>query len=90
MSERERKMPDSKRGLRIRIAQGLACLLLMFVLPLAAQENFGSVSGTVGDASGGVVPEAKISISSPNVLYERIWRPRLRLCKEKSGVSKRP
>ena len=67
MSERERKMPDSKRGLRIRIAQGLACLLLMFVLPLAAQENFGSVSGTVVDASGGVVPEAKISISSPNV-----------------------
>ncbi|MBL8233573.1 MAG: carboxypeptidase regulatory-like domain-containing protein, partial [Bryobacterales bacterium] len=51
----------------VRLAQGLLCLLLLSTLPLAAQENFGSILGTVTDSGGGVVTGAKITISSPNV-----------------------
>ncbi|MCL5744256.1 MAG: TonB-dependent receptor, partial [Acidobacteria bacterium] len=47
------------------IAQGLLFLLLFPRGPLQAQENFGTILGTVTDATGGVVLDAKISAANP-------------------------
>ncbi len=55
------------RGLSIRAAQALICLALLCALPLAGQETFGTLLGTVTDSAGAVVPEAKVTLSSPTV-----------------------
>jgi len=58
-------MNANQRGLFVYIVQGLLCLLLFSLVPLQAQENFGTILGTVTDATGAVVPDAKISASTP-------------------------
>lgn len=44
----------------------LACTLLV-ALPVSAQENYGSITGTVTDATGGAVPGAVIELVSPEL-----------------------
>ncbi|RPJ78320.1 MAG: TonB-dependent receptor, partial [Acidobacteria bacterium] len=58
-------MNANQRGLFVYVVQGLLCLLLFSLVPLQAQENFGTILGTVTDATGAVVPDAKISASTP-------------------------
>ncbi len=58
-------MNANQRRLALITVQGLLCLLLLSLVPLQAQENFGTILGTVTDATGAVVPEAKISAANP-------------------------
>ena len=58
-------MNANQRGSTVSIVRGLLCLLLFSLVPLQAQENFGTILGTVTDATGAVVPDAKISASTP-------------------------
>jgi len=40
------------------------CCLVPFSAPVAAQSTFGSISGTVTDASGGAMPDAAVALTS--------------------------
>ena len=42
----------------------LSLILALSCLPLLAQENVGTVTGSVRDESGGVVPGAEVSITN--------------------------
>ena len=42
----------------------VVCLFLASVLPLAAQTGFGTVTGTVKDATGAVIPSANATLTN--------------------------
>src|SRR6476620_9103663 len=46
-------------------------VVLVISLPLAAQVNFGRISGSVADSSGAVVPAVKILILNESTGVER-------------------
>ena len=49
---------------RIWIARLVACLLVASAFPLAAQTGFGTVTGTVKDATGAVIPGATATLTN--------------------------
>ena len=49
--------------MRNRLATGLFALILVFAMPMPAQNNTGIISGRVTDASGAVVPNAQITVT---------------------------
>ena len=62
-------MFHSLKGAAGRVCRRLALITLVLSLssPLHAQVTSGTVSGTVKDSSGGVVAEAKVTVSSPEI-----------------------
>lgn len=53
-----------KQGVATRVGLGLAAFLLLCVpLSLWAQKDTGSIVGTVKDSTGGVVPDAKVTVT---------------------------
>jgi len=53
-------------GRTFLVASLAVCLALALVSPLPAQQVFGSIFGTVTDASGGAVANAKVTIADVN------------------------
>jgi len=54
----------SRRRLILLVLSGVLSILLAAISPTFAQGPTGTILGTVKDASGGVVPEAKITVQS--------------------------
>src|ERR1700722_14330218 len=50
---------------------GVACLIFLAQFCAFAQSDVASISGTVRDASGAVVPGAKVTIKNEGVEFER-------------------
>lgn len=49
---------------RGRFSSGLACAIFLVACPFASGQATGNISGTVTDASGSVVPGAKVTVTS--------------------------
>ncbi len=58
-------MEREERNLRRRAAASLSALLI-FAATLSAQGTTGTIRGTVADASGAAIPEAKIQVKNVN------------------------
>jgi hypothetical protein len=54
-----------------RTTAWLVLVVLVYVLPAAAQSTFGSITGTVSDQSGAVVPAARVTVISETTGIER-------------------
>ena len=57
-------MCNSASRMYIVRAFGALCLLALFMLPCSAQSTLGSIFGTISDASGAVIPNATIIVTS--------------------------
>lgn len=51
-------------GLKFALGVALAFLLVAQAVPLRAQSTFGTLLGTVKDATGAVVPDARVVITN--------------------------
>ena len=54
----------AQRRLVISLLSGVAAIFIL-ALPLVAQVDQSAIGGAVSDASGGVVPAARIDLQSP-------------------------
>jgi hypothetical protein len=59
----QQRFPNKERAVRNRLTTGLIALILVFAMPMLAQNNTGIISGRVTDASGAVVPNAQITVT---------------------------
>lgn len=68
-------MGDGILRSRARLAAGVLCFaacMTQLTLPLRAQISYGSIVGTVTDASGAVVPEATVTLTKIGTAERRI------------------
>ncbi len=61
----------NQRLYRYTLALTVLCLLIVTAVPLLAQTDTSSLSGTVSDSSGAVVPNAKITVHNEATLNDR-------------------
>src|SRR5580704_17468703 len=57
-------MENFARSIRMQCVWTLLAALILFSLPIAAQETVGRVIGVVSDPSGSVVPRAKVIVTN--------------------------
>src|SRR5580693_2769180 len=57
-------MENFARSIRMQCVWTLLAALILFSLPIAAQETVGRVIGVVTDPSGSVVPRAKVIVTN--------------------------
>lgn len=70
-------MQNFARLLRWQCGFALLAVLVLFSLPVAAQEASGRVIGVVTDPSGSVIPRAKVTVTNvdTNVTHETVTGP---------------
>src|ERR1035441_954716 len=56
-------MQNFARSIRWQCAWTLLAALVLFSLPIAAQEASGRIIGVVSDPSGAVIPKAKVTVT---------------------------
>src|ERR1700683_3294606 len=59
-----KNMENFARYIRLQCVWTLLIALVLFSLPIAAQETVGRVIGVVTDPSGSVVPRAKVTVTN--------------------------
>src|SRR5262249_50862814 len=57
-------MKTFARFTRLQAFSGLLAIILIFALPLAAQNATGRIVGVVTDPTGSVIPKAKVTVKS--------------------------